>query len=436
MLKKFIFAVFFITVINILFSQETADNFVKSSAEKLQKDAASFVKNNQPFVIKKFTINYPPFENIFQFKLHDSFSDVKKQILLKKLYFFEKNNQIIVVINKNYFNSDKSKKIFVRSVSLKFTDNKLILQRFIIKENKKKVKTLFDILNLEIDKIKNDDLTNDKKILNINDQNNINLYFMNIFFDVGADFFEKEIVIDYFISKYSQQLGDAQSDTTFQADEFSVGFSYSGMFISDYNYMNGGYQQIFAVPFTYSHFYSPFSSIGFAVKSAYKFNIYTIQRLLPKSQQIMYDQSFYNSISVVWKTSGFENNFRYIFSPGLSFSLKFIDYPEGTLGSFDHNISAMSETYIKPGNYILFNPGTVFFFGFEILNRSRNFSFIIGVPIDFSFEFLPSYTADKSETKSDKSYTIKTTLKDPEIFANVSVGFEMRFQFNHFKLRN
>jgi hypothetical protein len=221
--------------------------------------------------------------------------------------------------------------------------------------------------------------------------------------------------------------------------DFSIGGSYRFGFHYAYDYLMGFHQQA-AIPFmlTYYPGKSDVFSFGFRNIIGYGFTLYDKNKGFSTDNSetsitfntFPTEHEIYENLSFIIKAG---KSVKFVAGIGCSLKYSFVNIPDGSfqISYNPYNID-IKFNVIEPGDYNYLSIGPSFDINLQVVNKSKNFTFIIGVPFEF---LIPLKNINKTEVTAEVigSYIYLIPKKDNRFYLNFSFGPVFAFSFYSFK---
>jgi len=226
-----------------------------------------------------------------------------------------------------------------------------------------------------------------------------------------------------------------------EAYELSVGGSFRPGMGFFYSYHTGYYQNI-SVPFVFSYYPTKENnfSIGFrnrigyglmATDSTKVFNYNAKLFTAITYDKVPVEHEIYENLSFVYKIG---RQVKFVHGTGITLKYSFFDIPKAYVTVYSEiNNPDMYFMVFEQGLFHYLSLGPTMDINLEIQNYDKNFSFMIGIPVEFLFptKFVPILLVHTVGLSGDK-----IVLKDYDIdkfYFNFTFGVEFTFSFNYFK---
>lgn len=228
-----------------------------------------------------------------------------------------------------------------------------------------------------------------------------------------------------------------------RAFDFTVGGSYRLAFSYFYDYSSGFYE-LFSVPVSFSYYPGERNFVSFGVRNKLGYGLViheTSKVFLCKDANVFVwyntaplEHEVYENISFILKLGA--RQIKYIQGVGFSLKYSFLNVPATNIGVVEDEERKHYEfsfIIISPNTYHLFTLGPSIDFNLEILNEDKNFSFIVGLPVEFLFPtnkpvFKYGEAADDWATSKKINYS---TVE--KFYFNLVIGLEFTFSFNIYR---
>jgi hypothetical protein len=218
---------------------------------------------------------------------------------------------------------------------------------------------------------------------------------------------------------------------------FSIGGGYRFGFHYSYDYLEGFHQQL-TIPFIFSYYPGNNDIFSFGVRNKLGYGItinskdksYNSANFNAKVSfnSCPLEHEIYDNISFILEVG---RNVKFVPGIGCAIKYSFVNIPDGTF-------SIEYSTYEDPkidffllgmGDYNYLSIGPTFDLNLEIINFSKTFSFMIGVPFEFLIPINNNLRKMEIKSQISGNYLYLTGKYFDEFYLNFTFGVEFIFSF-------